>query len=147
MKATIKEYSALKGISTQAVYKQIREKKIDVIEEIKEGKTVKYIIVPDPGQENQTPKIKEDLQEEIIKSYCLQIEAQAKQIEQLNIRLAELTELLRVSQKIQAVYAQKVLVDTKPKLLQEQNDSNDIPEKTEENQKKKKKGFFSWLGW
>ena len=143
MKVTIKDYSALKGISTQAVYKQIREKKLDVIEETENGKTVKYIVVQEQEPENKS-KLSDDLQEEIIKNYCLQIEMQAKQIEQLNIRIAELTELLRVSQQIQAVYAQKIIGDKTPKLLQEQTENN-IPEPKIEESKEKKRSFFSWF--
>lgn len=113
---SVKEYAERKGITEQAVYKQIRAGALQSVEQTESGKAKKYIFVPtaesqdtgdhpDPApaaaESQDTGTAAAALAEIAIKALTAQLEEKDKQIERL-------TQLLDNSQQLQA-HSQKLL--------------------------------------
>ena len=167
-KLTVAEYAKLHDISVQAVYKKVD--RLKTVEEERNGRYITLIIVDDEGQEtskqeikpdstgnststpqDSTPEFKPDstgeLNQEIIEVLKQQLQEKDKQIERLQeenkAQFERFTELLYRSQQLEAL-THKLLEagDLEPEPLQDKD--NDNPEKTDQEQPKKK-GFFSRL--
>lgn len=152
---TIAEYAAAKGITKQAVYKQLNNKLKPFVVEV-DGK--KHISVAAFGDEE--PKIEQPVEqhkfnvEQLVEQQVdflqnqicekdKQIENLLRQIDNLQNQNTSLTELLRNSQ---------VLLATEQKMLIGQAESQEradpveeVKQPVEQVQEPKKKGFFKWL--
>jgi DNA-binding transcriptional regulator GbsR (MarR family) len=132
---TVAEYAEIKGISKQAVYKQLNNKLNNYVETVEGKKCLKISILEEGIQPNST-KVEQPIQpflEAQIKEKDKTIDSLLRQIEALQEQNTRLTELLHNSQVLLAVEKQA--------LIQEQASTH-----TEEPQDKpteqKKRGFI-----
>lgn len=165
---TVKEYAEKRGVSLQAVYKQIRAGRLEYTEITEAGRPVKYIkadpAAEDPAQLPQEAQAEEataqpagdpvraalDLLGEQLREKDKQIERLQAEIKEKDTHIREqaekLTELLRRSQDLQA-HAQHLLEpheDPQPEpgpVIEAQAAEDPAPEE----QTKKRRGFWAWL--
>lgn len=163
---TVKEYADLRGISIQAVYKQIRAGRLEVSEITEAGRKVKYIKAdaapgapeaaseerPDPGPAQPAA----DPVRVALDLLGAQLQEKDKQIERLQADIrekdahireqaAQLAELLRNSQQLQA-HAQHLLEQHDAEQLEtviEAQETEEVPPAQED--KPKKRSFWAWL--
>lgn len=153
---SINDYAALKGISKQAVYKQLNNRLKPFLIEVDNRK---YISIKALSQEEQTklkdieqpfqpfqPQVEQPSQpsptffEQQIAEKDKQIESLLRQIETLQGQNTQLTNLLQNSQVLLAQQNQLLLGETKKEsATTEENAAQDTQEPQEE--RKKKKGF------
>lgn len=164
---TVKEYAERRGVSLQAVYKQIRAGRLEYTEITEAGRAIKYIkaeqTAEDPAQppqeaeatENSAPpaadpvRVALDLLGEQLREKDKQIERLQAEIKEKDSHIQEqaekLTELLRRSQDLQA-HAQHLLEphenpQPEAETVIEAQATDLIPE----GQPKKRRGFLAWL--
>lgn len=162
---TVKEYADLRGISIQAVYKQIRAGRLEVSEITEAGRKVKYIKAdaapgaPEAASEERTdPGPAQPAGDPIRVALDLlgaQLQEKDKQIERLQADIkekdahireqaAQLTELLRNSQRLQA-HAQHLLEqheqDPQDPIIEAQ--ATEAP--VQEDPPKKRRSWWAWL--
>lgn len=165
---TVKEYADLRGISIQAVYKQIRAGRLEVSEITEAGRKVKYIRADaapgapeaDASAERTDPGPAQPAGDPIRVALDLlgaQLQEKDKQIERLQADIkekdahireqaAQLAELLRNSQQLQA-HAQRLLEqheEAQPDPVIETQAAEEVPD-IEEEQPKKRRGFWAWF--
>ena len=133
---SVSEYAEIKGISKQAVYKQLNNKLKNFVVEVENQKYIDRAVLSEeentqnlPKFNNQKLKVEQQFNNQIQPLLEQQIAEKDKQIENLFKQIAEkdkqietLQELLSQSQKLQAMDRQILL--------------------EEKNQKQKKKGFL-----
>lgn len=133
---SVSEYAEIKGISKQAVYKQLNNKLKNFVVEVENQKYIDRAVLSEeentqnlPKFNNQKLKVEQHFNNQIqplleqqIKEKDRQIENLFKQIEQKDKQIETLQELLSQSQKLQAMDRQIML--------------------EERNQKQKKKGLL-----
>lgn len=133
---SVSEYAEIKGISKQAVYKQLNNKLKNFVVEVENQKYIDRAVLSEeentqnlPKFNNQKLKVEQQFNNQIqplleqqIKEKDRQIENLFKQIEQKDKQIETLQELLSQSQKLQAMDRQIML--------------------EERNQKQKKKGLL-----
>ena len=133
---SVSEYAEIKGISKQAVYKQLNNKLKNFVVEVENQKYIDRAVLSEeentqnlPKFNNQKLKVEQQFNNQIqplleqqIKEKDRQIENLFKQIEQKDKQIETLQELLSQSQKLQAM--------DRPIMLEERN------------QKQKKKGLL-----
>ena len=133
---SVSEYAEIKGISKQAVYKQLNNKLKNFVVEVENQKYIDWAVLSEeentqnlPKFNNQKLKVEQQFNNQIqplleqqIKEKDRQIENLFKQIEQKDKQIETLQELLSQSQKLQAMDRQIML--------------------EERNQKQKKKGLL-----
>ena len=165
---TVKEYARRRGISLQAVYKQIRAGRLEYMELIEAGRPVKYIkapqAAPDPAQPGAEAPAPEDPAQPAgdplrvaLDLLGAQLQEKDKQIERLQAEIKEkdihireqaekLTELLRNSQQLQA-HAQHLLEPHEgPQQEPETVIEAQAPEApAPEAQPEKRRSFWTWL--
>lgn len=114
---SVKEYAERKGITEQAVYKQIRAGALQSVEQTESGKAKKYIFVPtaesqDTGDHpDAAPAAAADSQDTGTAAAALAeiaIKALTAQLEEKDKQIERLTQLLDNSQQLQA-HSQKLL--------------------------------------
>ena len=136
---SVSEYAEIKGISKQAVYKQLNNKLKNFVVEVENQKYIDRAVLSEeentqnlPKFNNQKLKVEQQFNNQIqplleqqIKEKDRQIENLFKQIEQKDKQIETLQELLSQSQKLQAMDRQIML--------------------EERNQKQKKKGLLKFF--
>lgn len=108
---TVAEYAEIKGISKQAVYKQLNNKLNNYVETVEGKKCLKISVLKEDIQPNST-KVEQPIQpffEAQIKEKDKTIDSLLRQIEALQEQNTRLTELLHNSQVLLAVEKQALI--------------------------------------
>jgi len=95
---TVTEYAKLKGVSQQAIYKQIKTGRLKEWVETVDGKTmINSAVFSDEGKQKLMNK--DDNLAKLIETLTAQLETKDKQIDELNQRLKDVTEVLVSTQR------------------------------------------------
>ena len=108
---TIAEYAEIKGISKQAVYKQLNNKLKDYVEIVENKKCLKISVLEESIQPHST-EVEQPIQpflEAQIKEKDKTIDSLLRQIEALQKQNDRLTDLLQNSQMLLAVEKQQLI--------------------------------------
>ncbi len=167
---SVKEYAASRGMTEQAVYKQIRAGKLKTIDREENNKTKKYICLnpeidnlgrqkdaaaqglkeetqkPAADPEPARPQKKDIAPTEDKTAAALEkaVEALTAQLAEKDRQIEKLTELLYNSQQLQA-HSQMLLAQETPQPSPAPDPQPPEPEPAEEPEPPKKRGFWSWL--
>lgn len=133
---TIKEYADRKSITPQAVYKQIRQGRLEAFTRNVDGREKTYIALDEPTA-TQQPDPAADAPEADITALERAIEALTAQLAEKDRQIARLTDLLDHAQQLQG-HAQKLL--EAPKVDQPEQ-AAPMPETAP----LKRRSFWDWL--
>lgn len=153
----VSEYAKLKGLTTQAVYKQVDNKKLEVVKKVDNQKEITYIVVYAPIEAEENKQVDNELTTEkpqvdnefvaFLMEENRRLSEQNKEVLEQNrelqnkvVSLAE--ELSQIAKNSQMITSQAQTLH----LAEKTQTAEDLPqEETLEREQKKPKFFSKWF--